>query len=179
MSSKKIFLTIGGLGALALLAGGAKEVTDIVIEKTQGIEKLKEAAKAVSSESGIPLALIVTQAAHESNYGRSGLATKSNNLFGIKAGKAWTGPVDLWDTWEVVAGKEVKVKAPFRKYASWADSVRDWAKLIRTRYAGAYLSAVAGDARGFFNGLQQGGYATDPNYATKLVGVQQSLEALI
>ena len=166
-------LTIAGIAIFGYV--GYKNVTD----KKDGIKKLSIAGQIVSKETQIPLAFIVTQAAHESNYGRSGLAVKSNNLFGIKAGSSWVGRFDTWPTYEVIGGKEVQVQAKFRKYSSWTESVRDWAELIMRRYPKAYSAALDHDARTFFNELQKGGYATDPSYASKLVGVYQSIEALV
>lgn len=177
--NRQLYWTLGGLGALALLAGTGKVVSEDFMDKKDGLKKLTDAAKPISIESGIPIQLIVTQAAHESNFGRSGLATQSNNLFGIKAGKSWTGKTDLWPTWENVAGKDIQVKALFRKYDTWAASLRDWAKLIKSNYPKAYVAAVMNNSKLFFEELQRGGYATDPNYSAKLAGVLQSIEALI
>lgn len=146
------------------------------MEKRELIEKLAAAAQDTAHESGIPISYIVAQATHESNYGRSGLATRSNNLFGIKAQTGYAGNFDEYTTNEFVAGKMVQVKARFRKYTSWEDSVRDWYKFIQgARYSKALAAARVHDSKGFFSELQKAGYATDPNYANLLVNTLNSL----
>lgn len=176
MKTEEIFIgatLLIGVSALGFL--GYKTVTD----KKDGIKKLSLAAQNVSKETGIPLSFIVTQAAHESNYGRSGLAVKSNNLFGIKAGNSWSGTFDVWPTYEVIGGKEIKVDAKFRHYNSWEESVRDWADKIKKNYPRAWSAGLDHDSKGFFTALQEGGYATDPNYAAQLAGVYQAIESLV
>jgi flagellar protein FlgJ len=117
------------------------------------------------------------QAALESGWGRreirSADGTTSHNLFGIKAGRNWTGPTVETLTTEFVNGTPRKVVEKFRAYASYADSFRDYAKLIGNtpRYAEAARSG--GDANVFANRVQAAGYATDPNYAGKLARVIQ------
>ena len=115
------------------------------------------------------------QAALESGWGRREIRTAdggtSHNLFGIKAGRNWTGPTVETLTTEYVNGTPRKVVEKFRAYASYADSFRDYAKLIgnNPRYAEAARSG--GDAQVFANRVQAAGYATDPNYAGKLARV--------
>ena len=71
-------------------------------------------------------------------------------------------------TTEYINGRPQKVKAQFRAYASYEESFRDYAKLLKDspRYAG--VVANASSAKGFAQGLQRAGYATDPGYASKL-----------
>jgi flagellar protein FlgJ len=101
--------------------------------------------------------------------------TSSHNLFGIKAGPGWSGPVAEITTTEYVGGEAQKVTAKFRSYASYGESFRDYARLMKEspRYAGvvaqaAQAPASAASAHGFAHGLQRAGYATDPAYADKL-----------
>ena len=66
----------------------------------------------------------------------------------------------------------------FRAYDSYADSFRDYAKLLRSNPRYESVLANAQDISGFAQGLQKAGYATDPNYATKLMRIiKQSLSA--
>lgn len=172
-----LYFGIGLVGVLGIL--GAFTVKNIM-DKKDGIKLLSAAAQSAAQRAGIPLSIIVTQAAHESNYGRSSLATKSNNLFGIKAQTGYIGQFDIWPTYEVIAGKEIKVDARFRKYSSWSASVDDWVKFIQgPRYAKAYAAALDGKATLFFQELQKAGYATDPNYASQLVAVYKSLSEVL
>ncbi len=150
------------------------------MDKKDGLGQIAAAAKSVSVETGIPLSIIVAQAAHESNYGRSGLALQSNNLFGIKAQIGYAGKFDEWPTWESVNGERKQVMARFRKYVNWEESVRDWATFLKkTRYEKALAAARAGQPANFFKELQLAGYATDPGYALKLTGIYESLKDAI
>ncbi len=128
-----------------------------------------------SRTTGIPAHFIIGQAALESGWGNREIkgtdGTVSHNLFGIKAGRGWTGrTVDIVTT-EYVNGAPQKIVDRFRAYDSYADSFRDYANLIKNnpRYAGVLEGSH--DATSFARGLQQAGYATDPNYADKLARV--------
>jgi len=136
-------------------------------------------ARAAEAQTGIPASFMVAQAAHESGWGRheirNGDGSASFNLFGIKAGAAWTGRVAQVTTTEVVDGQPRKVVAKFRAYGSYEESFRDYAQLMKDnpRYA-SVVTAAAGPNRsvqGFAQGLQRAGYATDPAYADKLTRV--------
>jgi flagellar protein FlgJ len=135
----------------------------------------QQSAAAAEAQSGIPASFMVAQAAHESGWGkheiRNADGTSSHNLFGIKAGAGWTGKVAQVTTTEVVDGTPRKVVAKFRAYASYDESFRDFAQLMKNspRYAG--VVAAGTNAQGFAQGLQRAGYATDPAYADKLTRV--------
>jgi len=139
------------------------------------VSRMQAPARAAAKESGIPEHFMLGQAALESGWGRREIRTAdggtSHNLFGIKAGRNWTGPTVETLTTEYVNGTPRKVVEKFRAYASYADSFRDYARLIgnNPRYADAARSS--GDAHVFANRVQAAGYATDPNYAGKLARV--------
>jgi peptidoglycan hydrolase FlgJ len=142
-------------------------------ERQMGFLRLHgDAAKAAEAATGIPANFMVAQAAHESGWGRHEIkhrdGSTSHNVFGIKAGPGWNGPVAEVTTTEYINGRPQKVKAQFRAYASYEESFRDYAKLLKDspRYAG--VVANASSAKGFAQGLQRAGYATDPAYAEKL-----------
>ncbi|MBX3633858.1 MAG: flagellar assembly peptidoglycan hydrolase FlgJ [Rubrivivax sp.] len=145
------------------------------------VQQHGEAARSAESATGIPAAFMVAQAAHETGWGRREIrhadGTPSHNLFGIKAGPGWKGPVAEITTTEYVDGQPRKVTAKFRAYGSYAESFADYARLMKTspRYAAVLERAqhadAAGAASGFATGLQQAGYATDPAYADKLTRV--------
>ncbi|MFM7531722.1 MAG: flagellar assembly peptidoglycan hydrolase FlgJ [Rubrivivax sp.] len=129
-------------------------------------------AQRVAARSGIPAAFMVSQAARETGWGRKEIlhanGSTSFNLFGIKAGPNWKGPVaEVWTT-EYVNGQPQRVKAQFRAYSSYEESFADYAQLIQDspRYAGVMRNR--GDANAFAANLQKAGYATDPDYADKL-----------
>ncbi|MGO4378469.1 flagellar assembly peptidoglycan hydrolase FlgJ [Pseudoduganella sp. RAF53_2] len=140
-------------------------------------DKLGSHAEEASRATGIPAKFMLGQAALESGWGRREIkgrdGTNSHNLFGIKAGADWKGKVVETTTTEYVNGKAQSKVERFRAYDSYADSFKDYAKLIASnpRYEKALASASSGDAAGFAKGLQRAGYATDPNYAVKLASI--------
>lgn len=138
------------------------------------VDEMMPHARAASQDSGIPARFMVGQAALESGWGKHEITgsngKKSFNLFGIKAGKGWKGDSVSSVTTEYENGKAKKVVQSFRAYQSYDEAFRDYARLIsgQDRYQGA---AQAQNAAQFAQGLQAGGYATDPAYAKKLLGV--------
>jgi len=169
----------GAAGAAAGAPAVSLDATPLSSRQVDFIRTHQDAARAAEAASGIPAAFTVAQAAHESGWGqreiRNADGTSSHNLFGIKAGPGWGGPVAEITTTEYVGGEAQKVTAKFRSYASYGESFRDYARLMKEspRYAGvvaqaAQAPASAASAQGFAQGLQRAGYATDPAYADKL-----------
>jgi flagellar protein FlgJ len=137
--------------------------------------RLMPYAQQASQATGIPALFMLGQAALESGWGKRELrgadGSPSYNLFGVKAGANWKGPVVESVTTEYVDGAARKSVEKFRAYSSYADAFGDYANLLRgnPRYAQVLAQAVQGiDAESFAQGLQRAGYATDPNYADKL-----------
>lgn len=143
------------------------------------VARLSTPARVVSQQSGIPHQLIVAQAALESGWGQREIpaadGSPSYNLFGIKAGGSWDGPVTEITTTEFEQGAAKKIKAKFRVYGSYVEAMADYAKLLTNnpRYAGV---ANARSPEQAAQALQQAGYATDPQYASKLVSVIQQMK---
>lgn len=143
------------------------------------VDRFKDAAIAAAEATGLPAKVILGQAALESGWGRhevrgtgdSGAATGSHNLFGIKAGPGWTGATVDAVTTEVVNGVAQKVVQKFRAYASYADSFIDYAKMVATNPRYEKAVQVAGDAMKYASEMGKSGYATDPNYGSKLARV--------
>ena len=133
------------------------------------------AARAAEAETGIPAAFMVAQAAHESGWGkheiRNADGSGSHNLFGIKATSSWKGKTAEVTTTEYVGGEARKVTAKFRSYASYEDSFRDYARMMKESPRYSQVVASASTPQGFAQGLQKAGYATDPAYAAKLTRV--------
>ena len=170
------------LTAPAAASSAAASTLPLTQKQTDFVQLHGGAARAAQTQSGIPAAFMIGQAAHETGWGRQEIrntdGSNSHNLFGIKAGAGWTGRVAEITTTEYVGGEAQKVTAKFRAYASYEDSFRDYAKMLTDspRYAGvaahaAQSSASAASAAGFAQGLQRAGYATDPAYADKLARV--------
>jgi len=124
--------------------------------------------------TGIPPQFMVAQAAMETGWGKSeprrADGSPSFNLFGIKAGRNWTGAVAEASTTEYVDGVPQRQVERFRAYGSYAEAFRDYADLLRSnpRYAGV---VGAQDPASFAQGLARAGYATDPQYADKLTRI--------
>lgn len=142
------------------------------------LDKVGPHAIAASRETGIPARFIVAQAALESGWGRSEIraadGSPSYNLFGIKAGRGWSGSTVETATTEFAGGAMVKTTEKFRAYGSYAEAFQDYARLLRS--SGRYSAALASgdDPVKFAQGLQKGGYATDPRYAEKIAQVIRS-----
>ena len=139
------------------------------------IQSLLPAAQKAAASLGLePLALIA-QAALETGWGqrmfKNTTGQNSNNLFGIKAQANWQGQVAVVDTLEYRQGVAQKEKARFRAYDSAEQSLHDYVDLIQSnpRYQAAL--SVASDTKAYFQRLQAAGYATDPNYAQKILSV--------
>lgn len=135
-------------------------------------EKLGAEAEAASRATGIPAKFMLGQAALESGWGKREIkhadGSASHNLFGIKAGPGWKGKVATAVTTEYVGGVPQTRVEKFRAYDSYADGFKDYARLISKNPRYEKVLASAGDAASFARGLQNAGYATDPNYAAKL-----------
>jgi flagellum-specific peptidoglycan hydrolase FlgJ len=101
----------------------------------------------------------------ESNFGRV-MPPGSNNPFGIKAAPG--EPFVIAQTAEYVNGKQVFVQAKFRKFDTLADAFDRHGKLLATAQVYAKARHVATDPDAFARALQ-GVYATDPQYANKLI----------
>ena len=138
----------------------------------QFVARLSGAAQQVAQEVGIPASYMLGQAGHETGWGRSEIkradGSNSFNVFGIKAGKGWTGKVAEVTTTEYINGQAQKVKAKFRAYDSYQDAFRDYARLIGNSPRYAQVMDNLHSAQSFAAGLQRAGYATDPQYASKL-----------
>jgi len=130
------------------------------------------AANEAERASGLPAGFMLGQAGHETGWGKHEIKHKggasSHNLFGIKAGASWTGKVAEVTTTEYVHGVPQKQVARFRAYDSYADSFKDYARMISESPRYAKAREQTGSAHAFASGLQKAGYATDPDYAAKL-----------
>ena len=135
------------------------------------ISELMPHATDAARELGVDPNNLIAQAALETGWGRSHPGGDSHNLFGIKAGASWTGARVQANTEEFAGGEPTRIDANFRAYGSSRESVEDYVRVIRDnpRYAG--VLNTGSDVQAFATGLQRGGYATDPEYARKLVSV--------
>ncbi|HET9865414.1 MAG TPA: glucosaminidase domain-containing protein [Steroidobacteraceae bacterium] len=148
-------------------------------QKRRFIEELLPQAQAAARELGVDARAIVAQAALETGWGTSlpaDAGASSHNYFGIKAGAGWRGASVGSATTEFTAGVAGTEQARFRAYGSLAENVADYVRVLRApRYAEAL--GTGSDVHAFATALQRGGYATDPEYASKLESVFRQIAA--
>ncbi|MBD5195932.1 MAG: LysM peptidoglycan-binding domain-containing protein [Bacteroidales bacterium] len=112
---------------------------------------------------GIPASITLAQGLLESRAGQSSLATLGNNHFGIKCHREWTG--------DTLLRNDDAVNECFRSYPTAAESFEDHSRfLLRKRYAPCFEHDIT-DYASWANSLKACGYATDPNYATRLIAI--------
>ncbi|MDR0225004.1 MAG: flagellar assembly peptidoglycan hydrolase FlgJ [Burkholderiaceae bacterium] len=163
-------------------AGSATQPIDAYAPAPKGRDNFVahhgNAAARIAQESGIPASFMLGQAGHETGWGKSEIknadGSNAHNLFGIKAGKGWTGKVAEVTTTEYINGTPRKVTAKFRAYDSYEESFRDYARLITSNPRYEKAMEKTGSALAYATELQKAGYATDPEYASKLSRAIQS-----
>lgn len=133
------------------------------------ILKYKELAISEMARSGIPASIKLAQAIVESNSGRSLLASRANNHFGIKCKSWWEGACYYY-TDDDRDQRGNLIPSCFRRYSSPFESYTDHTSFLQSseRYASLF-SFLPADYRGWAEGLSKCGYATDPDYARKLI----------
>ncbi len=126
------------------------------------ISTYKDIAIREMQRTGVPASITLAQGILESQSGNSELTQLSNNHFGIKCKKNWTGETVLHD--------DDERKECFRKYPSAEDSYRDHSDFLRSndRYASLFTLDPL-DYSGWAHGLKQAGYATESNYPQALI----------
>lgn len=127
------------------------------------IETYHQLAQKQQQAHHIPASITLAQGLLESSAGRSELAMKANNHFGIKCGGEWKGAS--------VTKDDDRKDECFRKYKRVEESYEDHSKfLLRDRYQSLFALPIT-DYKGWARGLKQCGYATDPGYADKLIRI--------
>jgi flagellum-specific peptidoglycan hydrolase FlgJ len=128
------------------------------------IETYKDVAQSNMKKYGIPASIILGQAILESGSGTGALCAQANNHFGIKCHKDWLG--------ESVKYDDDSIAECFRKYNNPVDSFRDHALFLTAgvRYSTLFKLNQT-DYKAWAKGLKSAGYATDPQYPTKLIGL--------
>jgi len=136
------------------------------------ISTLWPIAQKVADDMGVEAKAIMAQAALETGWGKHIIhqsnGDNSHNLFGIKADRRWSGEVAKVSTLEYKNGLAKKEVAPFRVYDSYESSLKDYGRFVKD--SERYQSAISNgkSIKGYSEGLQNAGYATDPNYAKKI-----------
>jgi flagellar protein FlgJ len=143
------------------------------------VDRLAKPAQAASAATGIPARFIIGQAALESGWGKREIknanGSTSHNIFGVKASSDWTGKTATATTTEYVNGRPTKKVETFRAYDSYEDALTDYASVLKSNPRYAPVVTASRDAAGFAHGMQKAGYATDPQYAKKLISIMRQI----
>lgn len=171
-------LIFGGVYHLTEEASETPDFDNYSSEQKAFIERLAPQAQELHEKYGVLPSIILGQAILESDWGRSSLASKYNNLFGIKTDSKENG-VEL-STQEYENGQYVTVTGNFQVFSSWEECLTQHTKLFvngvdwnpklyeKVLNAGNYQEAASE--------LQKAGYATDPEYAAKIIQVIEQYE---
>jgi flagellar protein FlgJ len=138
-------------------------------------------AEEAAARIGVDPKVLVAQAALETGWGKSVMRSNeggsSHNLFGIKAGSSWQGDQARAITSEFRNGQMVKETASFRSYDSYADSFHDLVNTLQKNDRYQDVVKAADNPEQFVKELQKAGYATDPNYASKISSIAKQMQA--
>ncbi len=180
----KLFLGVVVVGlafvfSLSVLSDSDKGQSESVnrqnenISKEEFVAEITPYARELQESYGVLPSIIMGQAVLESNFGQSQLASKYNNLFGIKA--YGNQPKVNLETKEYVNEVWITIQGDFRVYDNWEESMRDHTKLFvdgvdwdPNLYEKVLLAKNYKEAA---QALQDAGYATYPTYADKIIHV--------
>ncbi len=132
-------------------------------------------ARTAARQLGVSAELLIAQAALETGWGKRAMLHADGrngfNLFGIKAGAEWRGDTMRKASLEYHDGLLQSETSRFRAYSSPAQSLADYAEFIQSspRYAPVVESAA--NDQEYIRGIHAAGYATDPDYADKVLGI--------
>jgi flagellar protein FlgJ len=147
----------------------------------QFVNTMLPMAKEAAARIGVDPRYLVAQAALETGWGKSVMraqdGSSSHNLFGIKASSNWKGDSARAITSEFRDGQMVKETAEFRSYASYKDSFHDLVTLLQSNNRYQDVVKSADNPEQFVRELQKAGYATDPNYATKISQIAKQMNS--
>lgn len=146
------------------LVKGLEEESPVRLSAADYIEAFKEDALKEMYLHKIPASIVLAQALFESDNGNSELARQANNHFGIKCKIDWCG--------DSYSKNDEEENECFRKYTSVIESYSDHSRFLKTRPRYAFLFDIPlTDYKSWCYGLKEAGYATDPNYAARLIRI--------
>lgn len=177
LSLLAIFLVFYGI-IVVLIEPNTKKIGNETSQTEIFIQRLAPHSQKIQRESGLLPSIILGQAILESNSGTSSLSAQYNNLFGIKA--FGDEPKVILYTKEYVDDKWIEVPEPFRSYPTWEASMDDHVDLFKEGVnwnRDLYLKVLTADNyHEAAKELQTVGYATDPDYASKIIDVIETYE---
>lgn len=130
---------------------------------------------------GVDSSLLLAQAALETGWGSKMVKNSlgnSNNLFNIKADRSWKGDKVATQTLEFHGKTAVKEQASFRSYANFEESFNDYVKFLNENPRYQTALQHQGSSENFIKGIHSAGYATDPNYADKVLRVKAKIDQM-
>ncbi|NOH33810.1 flagellar assembly peptidoglycan hydrolase FlgJ [Vibrio chagasii] len=145
------------------------------------VTSMKPYAEKAASVLGVDSSLLLAQAALETGWGSKMVKNSlgnSNNLFNIKADRSWKGDKVATQTLEFHGKTAVKESASFRSYSSFEDSFNDYVKFLNENPRYETALQHQGNSENFIKGIHQAGYATDPNYADKVLRVKAKIDEM-
>ncbi len=159
----------GGLGSLASYRPAKRDWTARQLRQLDYVKQYQHIALAQMKSDGIPASITLAQGLLESGIGESTLATRNNNHFGLKCFSKSCSKGHCSNH------SDDHHKDFFLNFQNPEESYRAHAKLLKKeRYRGLF-KLKRNDYRGWARGLSKAGYATDPQYADKLIRTIESL----
>ncbi|MGL5431087.1 MAG: flagellar assembly peptidoglycan hydrolase FlgJ [Vibrio sp.] len=143
------------------------------------VTKLKPYADKAARVLGVDSSLLIAQAALETGWGQKMVKNargNSNNLFNIKADRSWQGDKVATQTLEYHNQIPVMEKAAFRSYPSLDASFNDYVRFLESNPRYSQALAHGGNNERFIHGIHRAGYATDPQYADKVLRVKAQID---
>lgn len=137
-------------------------------------------AVATNKKYGTPYEAVLAQGVLESGMGKSTLASKYNNFFGIKAGSGWTGQTVTMNTQEDSGGGSMYTIADaFRVFPTPQEGWNGYGEFItkNSRYAKALQ--YPGDPYKYIQEIKNAGYATDSAYVAKVSSIIKNIEEIV
>lgn len=144
-----------------------KEILSLSGNAESFVQKMLPYAQKVADEVNAPVSALLAQSALESGWGKS--LSGDNNLFGIKDKNGKTV-----STQEFLNGKMVKIQDNFKNYANIGESWAGYAQWIKK-----HIGTQEKDLQQFMSAMSISGYATDPNYVSKIEKIANKIEKLL
>ncbi|HAS62944.1 MAG TPA: flagellar assembly peptidoglycan hydrolase FlgJ [Vibrio sp.] len=145
------------------------------------VSSMKPYAEKAARALGVDSSLLLAQAALETGWGQKMVGNgrgSSNNLFNIKADKSWDGGKVATQTLEYHQGVPVQEKAAFRAYQDYEQSFNDYVRFLNENPRYTMALRHDGNSEKFIRGIHQAGYATDPQYAEKVLRVKEKIDQM-
>ncbi|RTZ16217.1 flagellar assembly peptidoglycan hydrolase FlgJ [Vibrio aquaticus] len=145
------------------------------------VSSMKPYAEKAAKALGVDSSLLLAQAALETGWGQKVINNSrgsSNNLFNIKADRSWGGEKVATQTLEYHQGVPVKEQAAFRSYSNYEDSFNDYVQFLNENPRYTTALRHGGNDEAFIHGIHKAGYATDPQYADKVLRVKAKIDQM-